>query len=91
MPENIDNFGSMDDGDSDLEAELAAIAGGDNKRKKPAKPKPKLMPTADLDNLVAQSMRDIPSDEEISGINLYYLQQKKSLLRSHFLLFYRRR
>lgn len=69
MPENIDDFGSMDDGDSDLEAELAAIAGGENKRKKPTKPKSKLIPAADLDNLVAQSLKDIPSDEEISGMS----------------------
>ncbi|XP_077291007.1 lethal (2) giant discs 1 isoform X2 [Arctopsyche grandis] len=65
MPDNIDDFGNDDGGDSDLEAELAAIAGG-GKPKQKSKPKPKLIPTADLDNLIADSMRDIPTDEEVS-------------------------
>lgn len=75
MPENIDDIGNDDGGDSDLEAELAAIAGG-GKPKQKSKPKPKLIPSADLDNLIAESMRDIPTDEEVSGfLNiLFYLK-----------------
>ncbi|KAJ8927680.1 hypothetical protein NQ314_019837, partial [Rhamnusium bicolor] len=52
--------------DSDLEAELAAISGGggsDIRRKKPAK---KTIPQGELDAMVADSMKDIASDEELS-------------------------
>ncbi|XP_031630531.1 coiled-coil and C2 domain-containing protein 1-like isoform X2 [Contarinia nasturtii] len=52
-------------GDSDLEAELAAITAGDKKVK--PKPKPKVIPQSDLDKMVAESLRDIGSDEELSG------------------------
>ncbi|XP_063914192.1 coiled-coil and C2 domain-containing protein 1-like isoform X1 [Zophobas morio] len=61
------NGGSMDDGgDSDLEAELAALTGGGGNRQR-ATPRRQPVPDADLDNMVAASMKDIPSDEELSG------------------------
>lgn len=44
-------------GDSDYEAELAAITAGDEKKEK--KRKPKVIPQADLDKMVAESLRDI--------------------------------
>lgn len=52
-------------GDSDLEAELAALASGGSA--KPKKPPRRKVPDADLDAMVAQSMKDIPSDEDVSG------------------------
>nr|XP_029719583.1 LOW QUALITY PROTEIN: coiled-coil and C2 domain-containing protein 1-like [Aedes albopictus] len=60
-----------DDGDDgDLEAELAAIASGSGAGRKPRpKPKPKgniVAPEA-LDAMVAASLRDVGSDEELSG------------------------
>lgn len=60
-----------DDGDDgDLEAELAAIASGSGGGRKPRpKPKPKggiVAPEA-LDAMVAASLRDVGSDEELSG------------------------
>lgn len=63
----MDDDGDISDGgDSDLEAELAAITSGGPAR--PArKPKPKIVPVAQLDALIAESLRDIPSDEELSG------------------------
>lgn len=55
----------MSDNDSDLEAELAAItAGGAPKR--PVR-KPKVAPAVDIDKLVASSLKDIGTDEELSG------------------------
>ncbi|KAG6465502.1 hypothetical protein O3G_MSEX015191, partial [Manduca sexta] len=48
----------------DLEAELAAISGGGSRRK-PRKPAP--VPAANLDAMIAESLKDIPSDEEVSG------------------------
>ncbi|XP_008193260.1 coiled-coil and C2 domain-containing protein 1-like isoform X1 [Tribolium castaneum] len=66
---NLDG-GLMDGGldnenDSDLEAELAALTqGGGGKPKRPPRKK---VPDADLDAMVAESMKDIPSDEELSG------------------------
>lgn len=65
VPDNLDHVGASD-GDSDLEAELAAIAGGGGAKARP-KPKPKPIPQVDLESLVADSLRDIPSDEEMSG------------------------
>lgn len=54
-------------GDSDLEAELAAITSGGGARSKP-KPKPKaVIAPSELDKMVAESLRDIGSDEELSG------------------------
>lgn len=55
----------MDD-DEDLESELLALTGEQNAPpQKPARRKP--VPAAHLDKLVACSLRDIPSDEELSG------------------------
>jgi hypothetical protein len=51
--------------DSDLEAELAALTGGG--APKPKRPPRKKIPDADLDAMVAESIKDIPSDEELSG------------------------
>ncbi|KAL0894441.1 hypothetical protein ABMA27_013043 [Loxostege sticticalis] len=53
-----------DDDDLDLEAELAAISGGGPKRNRPRKPAP--VPSANLDAMVAASLKDIPSDDEDS-------------------------
>nr|CAD7404566.1 unnamed protein product [Timema poppensis] len=65
-----DGLGAADDSDDDgddgdLEAELAALTSG----KSPTKPKrvKPSVPAVDLDAMVAQSMKDIPSDEELSG------------------------
>lgn len=56
-----------DDDDSDLEAELLALT-TEPKAKPRARPKAKpVVPAVDLDSMVASSMRDIPSDEELSG------------------------
>lgn len=56
MPD-LENPGDDSAGDSDYEAELAAITAGDKKVEK--KNKPKVMPQADLDKMVAESLRDI--------------------------------
>lgn len=53
-PDDDDGSG----GDSDLEAELAAITAGERKTK-PKPQKPKAIPQSDLDKLVAESLRDI--------------------------------
>lgn len=67
--DGIGNDGTNNDesgGDSDLEAELAAITsgGGGGRRPKP-QPKP-VIPTVDLDRMVAASLRDIDSDKDFS-------------------------
>lgn len=49
-----------------MEAELAAINAGGGGRPKP-KPKPKPVPAVDLDSMVAASMMEYGSDEELSG------------------------
>lgn len=62
----MDNTGVDDDDDDDFEAELAALAISDD----PARPKrrqKKVVPQANLDHMIAQSLKDIPSDEEVSG------------------------
>lgn len=58
MPD-LENLGDdgAGDGDSDYEAELAAITAGDNKVEKRNRPKP--VAQADLDKMVAESLRDI--------------------------------
>ncbi|XP_046961608.1 coiled-coil and C2 domain-containing protein 1-like isoform X2 [Vanessa cardui] len=53
----------LSDDDVDLEAELAAISGG--KKPRPRKPAPAA--PADLDAMIAASLKDIPSDEDVSG------------------------
>jgi coiled-coil and C2 domain-containing protein 1 len=67
MPNDLENMGDSDGGDSDLEAELAALAGSGGASKPKPKPKPKLIPEKDLNNLIAESLKDIPSDEDVSG------------------------
>ncbi|XP_044751431.1 coiled-coil and C2 domain-containing protein 1-like isoform X2 [Coccinella septempunctata] len=53
----------IDENDSDLEAELLALA-GDNAPKRPQRKKPP--PQTNLDSMIAESMKDIPSDDDIS-------------------------
>ncbi|XP_028165110.1 coiled-coil and C2 domain-containing protein 1-like [Ostrinia furnacalis] len=55
----------LSDDDVDLEAELAAISGGGPKRHRPRKPAP--VASANLDAMIAASLKDIPSDEEDTG------------------------
>lgn len=55
---------NVSDDDLDLEAELAAISGR-QKRPRPQKPAPAA--PADLDAMIAASLKDIPSDEDVSG------------------------
>ncbi|XP_041980065.1 coiled-coil and C2 domain-containing protein 1-like isoform X2 [Aricia agestis] len=64
---NLDDDEPLDlsDDDGDLEAELAAISGGGGKPRKPKKLA--AVPAADLDAMIAASLRDIPSDDEGSG------------------------
>ncbi|KAL3282141.1 hypothetical protein HHI36_005336 [Cryptolaemus montrouzieri] len=52
-----------DDNDSDLEAELLALTNGGSQKKTPKK---KPIPQANLDSMVAESMKDVPSDDDIS-------------------------
>ncbi|CAH2065984.1 unnamed protein product, partial [Iphiclides podalirius] len=56
---------NLSDDDFDLEAELAAISGGGGGRQRPKKPAP--APAANLDAMIAASLKDIPSDDEGSG------------------------
>ncbi|KAK5646198.1 hypothetical protein RI129_004662 [Pyrocoelia pectoralis] len=64
MPSMEDGNNEDDGNDSDLEAELLALSGG-GKPKRPQRKK--VAPVANLDVMVAASLRDIPSDEELSG------------------------
>lgn len=63
----MDDEEAMDlsDDDVDLEAELAALSGG-KKQQRQRKPAP--VPASDLDAMIAASLKDIPSDEDVSGI-----------------------
>lgn len=55
-----------DENESDLEAELANLTSGDAPKLRP-KPKPKSQVTqSDLDKMVAESLKDIGSDDELS-------------------------
>ncbi|XP_064548608.1 coiled-coil and C2 domain-containing protein 1-like isoform X1 [Drosophila montana] len=66
IPDDFDpsaGFGDDDAVDSDLEAELAAISGGGGPKPK-AKPKPKLLPSSDLDKMIADSLRDVSDDDD---------------------------
>ncbi|KAL7292135.1 hypothetical protein TKK_0014210 [Trichogramma kaykai] len=69
IPENLGDLGGgtddLDDDDGDLEAELAALTAGDNPKPPSRKARPK--PLANLDKMIADSMKDINSDEELSG------------------------
>lgn len=55
---NLDDDGGDSGGDSDFEAELAAITAGE-RTTKPKAQKPKAIPQSELDKLVAASLRDI--------------------------------
>ncbi|XP_053602867.1 coiled-coil and C2 domain-containing protein 1-like isoform X2 [Plodia interpunctella] len=55
----------LSDDDIDLEAELAAITGGGPKKAKPRKPAP--VPPANLDAMIAESLKDVPSDDEVGS------------------------
>lgn len=59
----------LSDDDMDFEAELAAISGGGAKSHRPRKPAP--VPAANLDAMIAESLKDIPSDEDVSGEILF--------------------
>lgn len=66
LDDNDDEPMGLSDDDMDLEAELAAISGGGGRRPKPKKPAP--APGANLDAMIAESLKDIPSDDEdVSG------------------------
>ncbi|KAJ8978015.1 hypothetical protein NQ317_002777 [Molorchus minor] len=69
IPQNFDTgLGNMDEDDerdSDLEAELAALSGGGSAAPK-RKPQRQLVPQRELDAAVNESMKDIPSDEDLS-------------------------
>lgn len=68
MP-NLDNPDDLDDSgdDDDFEAELMAITAGDMKPKSKAQNPKTFVPQSELGRMVAESMRDIGSDEELSG------------------------
>lgn len=59
---NLDGGADDDDTDSDMEAELAAITSGSGQPRRRAKPKPQ--PAADLDRMVAESLRDVDLDDD---------------------------
>ncbi|CAF4897270.1 unnamed protein product [Pieris macdunnoughi] len=60
---DLDDAEPMDISDDDLEAELAAITGGGGgKMRRPRKPAP--VASADLDAMIAASLKDVPSDDE---------------------------
>ncbi|XP_038209355.1 coiled-coil and C2 domain-containing protein 1-like isoform X2 [Zerene cesonia] len=65
IPDFDDEPMDLSDDDGDLEAELAAITGGGGKRSRPTKPA--TVAPADLDAMIAASLRDVPSDDEGSG------------------------
>ncbi|XP_067625115.1 coiled-coil and C2 domain-containing protein 1-like isoform X2 [Eurosta solidaginis] len=56
-------FDDAEGNDSDLEAELAAIAGRNSARPS-RKPRPKPQLNSDLDKMIAESLKDIGSDDE---------------------------
>lgn len=62
----LDDDGALSGGDSDLEAELLAITSGGGPPKRPTR-KPQSNPAVDLDKMIAASLKDIGSDEELSG------------------------
>lgn len=62
---NDDEPLDLSDDDFDLEAELAAISGGGGQKPKPRKPPP--VPAANLDAMIAESLKDVPSDDDGSG------------------------
>ncbi|RZF33991.1 hypothetical protein LSTR_LSTR006907 [Laodelphax striatellus] len=68
VPGNFDNINDFDgedddDDDADLEAELMALTSGSAPVRQKPKPKAALLAPEHLDRLVADSLRDVPSDE----------------------------
>lgn len=68
--DNEDEPMDLSDDDIDLEAELAAID-GEPKKHRPRKPAP--VASGNLDAMIAQSLKDVPSDEDISGRALRFI------------------
>lgn len=71
MPADFDtSLGSVDKesigGDSDLEAELAALTGGDEPTRPMRRKNAKIVPQEQLDSMVAGSVEDIESDDDVS-------------------------
>lgn len=70
MPSSFDDSANggidMDADDSDLEAELLALT-RDGGATKPKRPPRRVAPAQNLDAMVAASMKDVGSDEEMSG------------------------
>ncbi|XP_065347277.1 coiled-coil and C2 domain-containing protein 1-like isoform X2 [Cloeon dipterum] len=67
IPGDYDQMGADGDGDTDdedLEAELAKLTTAGAAKPRPKKKPP---PAVDLDAMIAASMKDIPSDEEIGS------------------------
>lgn len=58
---------SDEEGDADLEAEMAAITGGGSKKNRPKSKSGINVSSSELDAMVASSLRDIVSDDEESG------------------------
>lgn len=61
----LGNVEDDDGGDSDLEAELAALASGGGPRPK-RKGNKTLISQGEIDAMAAENMKDIPSDDDIS-------------------------
>lgn len=84
MPSTLsfDESETVEDNDSDLEEELLALTKS-GPSKPPRKPKTsKVVPVANLDELVKDSMRDIPSDDDISDgddSDIYLLEELREL------------
>ncbi|XP_076767231.1 lethal (2) giant discs 1 isoform X2 [Xylocopa sonorina] len=68
VPESLDEIGNdfMDDDDDDLEAELAALTAGDDDGKPRRAASRKPVPKENLDAMIAESIKDINMDEEVS-------------------------
>lgn len=59
--------GDDDDGnDDDLEAELAALTAGSAPKIPKRKPQAQLVSPSNLDKMIAESLQDVPSDEDVS-------------------------
>lgn len=73
IPDDLTMGGNDNDalsGDSDLEAELAAITGGGGKKKLKTKSRtPAQMPLGDLDAMVAESLKDVDTDVDSDDEN----------------------
>lgn len=78
MPGDDGNL-DLDEGDSDLEAELLALT-SDNGASKPKRPPRRVAPTQNLDAMVAESMKDVPSDEDLSDDDPELLSELKGII-----------